>query len=354
MVLAACGSTGTVDTTAQGGATTSTTAGAASTTQPPEPVEPITVTYYVGGLTTPGAYDFAAQAEGFFEDENIIVETVILDGTSQAVQAMAAHRNGLAFVTGSLLDIMLIADANADAPPLRAIAASATLNPVAVMFLEGGEISEPADLVGKTIAVPTGSLSASYLNVFLESEGIALDDVEILNIGFGALNPALLQGQVDAIVAFSRGIASLSIVAAEQEKTVDFFLLADYGIASPMTSTVVQQRLIDEFPEVARGIAAASTRGLYFCAVDPEGCIRHFLEVADGRDFDQSLAEWNLALRTQYGIDAASVEGVDPLTLGWFDPDTVAKAVPELRDLFGIASEFDPLDLYTNDYVKQP
>jgi NitT/TauT family transport system substrate-binding protein len=227
-------------------------------------------------------------------------------------------------------------------------------NPVAMIFLEESGISTPADLVGRTIGVPQGSLSATYLDVFLEGEGISPDDVEILNIGFAALNPALLTGQVDAIVAFARAIASVDLAAQEQGDTVGSFMFADYDIPSPLTGVVVQQRLVDEHPEVARAIAVASTRGLHFCAVNAEQCIQDFIDLNEGRDFDLTLAEWEVALEVQYGIDPEAVESADPLTIGWWDPDLIAGTIPDLRETFGVETEFDPTTLYTNDYMTQP
>ena len=352
LVLAACGTEATT-TTIEGPAATTTSGPAETTTT--TLAEPATITLYVGGVTTSAPQDHAAQVEGIFEAHNLIVENVNLEGTSQAVQAVAADRSGFAYTQGSILDIMLIADANPDAPPLIAISAGAMRNPVALMFLEGKGITTESDLAGKTIAVPTGSLSALYLEVFLESQGVSKDDVTILNIGFAALNPALLTGQVDAIVAFARAIASLSIVAPEQGDTIGAFLFADYAdIAAPMTGVVIQKRLLDEHPDVAMALAEATTRSLHFCAVEPEQCIMDFVEVNEGRDFEQSLAEWEVALVAQYGLSTEEAMDMDPLTVGWFDVELIANTLPRLRVLFDIETEFDPTTLYTNQFVQQP
>jgi NitT/TauT family transport system substrate-binding protein len=312
------------------------------------------VTIYVGGVTSSAPQSYAAEAEGIFERHNLDPEFVVLDGTSQAVQALAAHSDGYAYVDGSILDEMLIADNNPDAPALISIASMAPLNPVAVVYLDGSGIEEPADLVGKTIGVPTGSLSETYLKAFLEHEGISADDVTIQNIGFAALHPALLQGQVDAIAEFARGIASMEVVANDADRTVGSFLFGEFDIPSPLTTVVVQKSVADDSPDVARAIAAATTEALHFCVVDPEQCVQDFVDLNEGRDFDQTLAEWQLALEAQYGLDAGTVQDMDPLQLGWFDADLVASTVPELTEVFGISQTFDPTTLYTNDFVEQP
>lgn len=316
--------------------------------------EMTTVTYYVGGITSTAPQTHAGFVQGIFEEHNIDLEFVILDGTSQAVQAVAAHGDGFAAVNGSILDVMLVRDNEPSAPELIAIAELAPLNPVAVLFLEDSGIETPADLEGKTIGVPTGSLSETYLNVFLEQEGVSRDSVNIQNIGFAALHPALLQGQVDAIAEFARGIASMQVVAEEEGRSVGYFLFGEYDIPSPLTGVVVQKSLVDENPAVAQAIAAAEMESLAYCATQQEQCIEDFLSQAEGRDFDATLAEWQLALEAQYGLDAETVEGMEPLELGWFDPELVADTVPRLTEVFEVGQTFDPTSLYTNEFVQQP
>jgi NitT/TauT family transport system substrate-binding protein len=316
--------------------------------------EPVTVTSYVGGVTTSAPQDFAADAEGIFAENNIKVNFVVLEGTSQAVQATAADRTGFAFAQGDLLDEMLIADKNASAPALVGIAGNQPRNPVAVFYLRGTGIEKPSDLIGKRIGVPTGSLSEQYLDIFLQKQGISKDQVVVQNITFAALHPALLQKQVDAICEFARGLASLDIVAPQQGQSVGGFLFGDYDMPSPLGAVVVQKNLVDKNPDVAKAIATASTRGLYFCATKPEQCIKDFVAANEGRDYDQSLAEWKVALKAQYGLDPDKVNTMKPLQLGWFDPDLVNATTPDLKTLFSIEKTFDPTTLYTNQYMEKP
>lgn len=313
-----------------------------------------TVTDYVGGVTSSAPQDFAAQAEGIFAKHNLNVKFVTLSGTSQAVQAVASDQSGMAFTQGDILDEMLIADKNPSAPKLIGISANEPLNPVAVMYLQGTGISQPSDLVGKTIGVPTGSLSEQYLNVWLQKEGISKDSVTIQNIGFSALNAALLQKQVDAICEFARGIASLNVAAPQQGDKIGYFLFGDYNMPSPLGAVVVQKNLVDKHPDVAKAIAEATTESLYFCATNPDKCVKDFVAANPGRDEKQTLAEWQVALKAQYGIDTSTVASMQPLALGWFDPKLVANTLPQLKDLFGVTGTYDPTTLYTNQFVTQP
>lgn len=314
----------------------------------------VTVNDYIGGITSSAPQDFAAEAEGIFAKHKLKVNFVILEGTSQAVQAVAADRRGLAFVQGDILDEMLIADKNPSAPALIGIAGNQPRNPVALIFLNSSGIKTAADLAGKTIGVPNGSLSEKYLEIFLRKQGIAKDKVTIQNIGFSALHPALMQKRVDAICEFARGLASLDIIARQQGQRVGSFLFGDYHLPSPLGAVVVQKSLVDRNPGVAGAIAAALTEALHFCVLKPEQCIKDFVDKNPGRDYDQTLAEWKVALKAQYGLDAAAVQKMRPLQLGWFDPVLVAATLPELKVLFDVDKTFNPTTLYTNRFVEHP
>lgn len=348
LVIGACGGTpGATGAPATG-------APAASGSAAPQGLtEVVEVTSYVGGVTSSAPHDYAGVTEGIYAKYKLKLNFVVLAGTSQAVQAVAADRTGLAFTHGDILDEMLIADQNPDAPPLIGIAAGAMRNPVGVMYLQSSGIKSPADLRGKKIGVPTGSLSEQYLDVFLAKQGIPKSAVTIINTAFAAQQGALLTKQVDAIAAFLRAIASLEIAVPQGDK-IGSFVFGDYNLPSPLAGVTIQKSLLDKNPAVARAIALASTESLHFCVVNPAKCVDDFVAQNQGRDIPQTLAEWNVAVRLQYGFDPEKAKTMKPAQLGWYDATVIAKTLPELRTLFNIKKDFDPTTLYTNQFVERP
>jgi NitT/TauT family transport system substrate-binding protein len=313
-----------------------------------------TVTDYVGGATTSAPQDFAAQAEGIYAKYNLKVKFVDLSGTSQAVQAVAADKSGLAFTEGDIADEMLIESQNPSAPALVSVAASEQLNPVALFFLKGSGITKPSDLIGKTIGVPSGSLSEEYLDAFLKSEGIPADKVTVENIAFAAEGASLLGKKVNAIAEFVRGLGSLSLLAKPRGEQIGTFTFGKYNIASPLAGVVVQQSLVDKQSTVAKEIAQASTAALYFCVTNQSKCIKDFVAANAGDSYPDSLAEWQVAITQGYGLNPATVAKEKALQLGYISPALVAKTVPELQTLFSIKKTFDPATLYTNQYMESP
>jgi NitT/TauT family transport system substrate-binding protein len=221
------------------------------------------------------------------------------------------------------------------------------------MFLQSSGIKTAADLRGKKIGVPTGSLSEQYLDVFLAKQGIPKSAVTIVNTAFAAQQGALLTKQVDAIAAFLRAIASLEIAVPQNDK-IGSFIFGDYNLPSPLAGVTIQKSLLDKNPAVARAIALASTESLHFCAVNPEKCVEDFVAQNQGRDIPQTLAEWKVALKAQYGIETEAAKKMRPAQLGWYDAALIARTLPELRTLFNIKKDFDPTTLYTNQFVERP
>lgn len=316
-------------------------------------VQVTTLSDYVGGVTTSAPQDYAAAAEGIDAKYHLKVNFVTLSGTSQAVQAVAADQSGNAFTQGDLLDEMLIEDQNPTEPPLIGISQNEPLNPVAIFFLKSSGIVKPSDLAGKTIGVPNGSLSSEYLNVFLQRYHIA-STVHIVNIGFSAVEPALIAKQVDAIAEFDRGEASLNAVAPSHGEQIGSFSFSHYGIPTPMGAVVIQKKLLTSNPTVAKEIAEATTESEYFCVVHEAKCIQDFVNANPGRDYTESLNEWKVAIKQQYGLTPAKVKKMNPLSLGWFSKVIVKNNVPALKNLFGIKTTFNPASLYTNQFLVRP
>jgi NitT/TauT family transport system substrate-binding protein len=314
-----------------------------------------TVTEYSGQSTTSGPQDFAAQDEGIFAKYGLNVKHVTISGaTSAQVEALAADKSGLAFAGGDIADEMLVADKGTGATPLVAVSAEETLNPVALFFLKGSGITKPSDLIGKTIGVPSGSTSLEYLNVFLQKEGIPANKVTIENISFAAQAAALISKKVDANAEFVRGGGSLAILGKEHGEEIGSFTFGDYGIAAPLSATLVQQRLVTEHPAVAKDIALAESAATQFCVTNPEQCMKDYVAGNAGTDYTNALAEWQTNIADGSTWNAATVAKQTPAQFGYFDAALVAKTVPELETLFAMKTKFNPTTLYTNQFMEAP
>ena len=73
----------------------------------------------------------------------------------------------------------------------------------ALVVLADGEIDEIADLTGKTVGFSVGGFEDVLLGYMLAEADLTLDDVDLVNVNF-SLSPALIAGQVDAVIGAFR------------------------------------------------------------------------------------------------------------------------------------------------------
>ena len=83
--------------------------------------------------------------------------------------------------------------------PVVAVASIVNKPLNAIMSLKDSKINSPFDLAGKKIGYPGIDWNRSMLATMLESEGLTIYDVELIDVGW-SLAPALMSGEVDAII----------------------------------------------------------------------------------------------------------------------------------------------------------
>ena len=139
-----------------------------------------------------------AQQQGFFEQANLKVTLVEPADPSLPPKLAAAKQADLAVT----YQPSLMVDLNNDLPLMRVGAlVNSPLNSLVV--LAESDITQIADLKGKTIGFSIGGFEDALLGVMLKKHGLTLDDVELVNVNF-ALSPALYARKVDAVIGAFR------------------------------------------------------------------------------------------------------------------------------------------------------
>ena len=87
--------------------------------------------------------------------------------------------------------------------PLRRIGTLVATPLNSLVVMADGPIESIGDLRGRKIGFSVGGFEDALLKTILEKYGISLDDVTLVNVNF-ALSPALISGQVDAVIGAFR------------------------------------------------------------------------------------------------------------------------------------------------------
>lgn len=139
---------------------------------------------------------YIARDKGFFEDEGVEVELIVMEDTAVRVAAMTAGRvDVVATTVDTVMPFMT------ETQQFRYIfAVDDSMGGDGVVA--GKEINSLADLRGKKIAFGEGTTSHFYLAVLLREAGLSFDDLEVVNMTAADAGAAFVAERVDAAVTW--------------------------------------------------------------------------------------------------------------------------------------------------------
>jgi putative hydroxymethylpyrimidine transport system substrate-binding protein len=153
----------------------------------------------------------------------------------------------------------------------------------ALIVLEDGPIKSLADLKGKRIGYSVASIQSAYLTGMLESVGLTMDDVEMVNVNFNLVT-ALLAGQVDAAIDGYRNF-ELTQLRIEGRPGIAFYP-EEHGVPIYDELIYVTREALKDDPRLPRFLAAIE-EATVFITNHPEEARAMFM--ASHVDLDDEL-----------------------------------------------------------------
>jgi putative hydroxymethylpyrimidine transport system substrate-binding protein len=212
---------------------------------------------------------YAAQANGFFEDERVDLTIREPSSTADAGKLLETGRADFA-----VMDINDFGIGRGRGLDLVAIAAIVQRPLASVIARDRDEIQTPADLAGKTVGVTVVPSDDAVLDTVLRAGGAAPGDVRRVTIGFNAV-AQLAAGKIDAATAFwnAEGVQLKELGVPTREFRVDEFgaprypelvlVARDERLAGEIRSALVSgYGLLADRPEAALDDLIAEVPGL--------------------------------------------------------------------------------------------
>jgi len=281
---------------------------------------------------------YMALANDYFKAEGLDVNVYVPSDPSTALQLVAAGEDD--FTISYQADVLL---ARSQGLEVQSIAALVQHPLNTVMALESSAINDPEQLEGKTVGVTGVPSDEALLGTILEEAGLSIDDVETVNVGFD-LMPALLSGQVDAIIGAYW--VHESILAEQQGEPVTALRVEELGVPDYYELLLVaSDELVDDRPEVVDGFMRALAKGYADAEADPE------------RAVDELVAAYP---ETAEGVEREGIELIIPY---WTDDGAVAWGTQTeerwtsyadwLREHDILTEDVDVSEAWTNEFVGE-
>jgi NitT/TauT family transport system substrate-binding protein len=277
----------------------------------------------------------AAVAEGFYKEADIDVKLVEGNGSGNTAQLVASNRSQLAYA-----DAVAVSQLIAKGAPMKVLSTIYQSNPNEVSALKKSNIKSIKDLAGKKVGVPSGSSQTTMLPLFLKANGLKESDVTLINMPNTSLVPALLQGQVDAILG---SIDSYQIQLEAQGAELTNFRFADFGVPTVSTSIFASNAYIQANPEVIKKFIAASLKGWSFAIDNPEKAVKALKTIFP--NVNEKLAASELAaIKPLFCSGGAKY-------IGKAEDSLWAKSQELLSEVKLLPTGQDPKSYYSNDYL---
>jgi putative hydroxymethylpyrimidine transport system substrate-binding protein len=224
---------------------------------------------------------YAAQANGYFEDEGIDLKIQEPSSTADSAKLLETGRADFAIM--DINDFGIARDRGLD---LVAIAAIVQRPLASVIARDPKESKAPADLASKTIGVTGVPSDDAVLDTVLRSGGVDPADVHRVTIGFNAVAD-LAAGKVDAATAFwnAEGTQLQQMGIPVREFRVDQF-------GAPRYPELLVVAKSDSSTDTDREFVSALVRGYDVLERDPGAALDDLLEAVP--DLDRPSQEGQL------------------------------------------------------------
>ncbi len=244
---------------------------------------------------------YLALERGYFAEAGLDVDLYTPSDPTTVLQTVGAGRDtfGISYQTDVLL-------ARAQEVPVVSVAALVQRPLLGIMVPAESGIERPEDLAGTTIGYPGIPSQEAYLATMLAADGLTMDDVELVNIGY-ELVPALLAGRVDA--SLGSYWTHETILAEREGFPVEMLRVEDWGVPLYYELVVVTgDELIATDPELVRAFLGAMQRGYTDAIADPAAALDAL--AAASPELDRAVEEEGIALLTPVWTEGVPAFGV--------------------------------------------
>lgn len=225
-----------------------------------------------------GVYE--AVDKGYFAAENLNV-TVEPPADPAAILGMVATgQSDFAFYYQP--DLL---QARQEGVPVVAVAGIVQRPLNSIMTLKSSGIETPAQLAGKKIGTPGLPWNDAMLATMLEADGVSIDDVEVVDLGW-SVAPGLMAGEVDAIIGVYWTYES--IIMGNEGFETNVLYPSEWGVPIYYELVLVtSEDNIANNPELVERFVRAFNKGYAQAVDDPQGSVDTMLALNPEAEIDE-------------------------------------------------------------------
>lgn len=225
------------------------------------------------------AFLYQAEQAGYFAEEGLTINIQPPAGVNDAMSMVAAGKADI----GLYYQQDVIQARVEQGVPVKSIAAvvQAPLN--IILSLKEKDITEPADLAGKTVGYAGTELSEALVHSIMQKSGQDPNSVELIDVGFDLMS-SMVTGNVDATIGC---LVNHEVPQMEKEGfEVNYFFPDDFGVPQYYEGIfLANDDMIENEPEVLAGFLRGCQKGFEDFKNDTDAVLQVLLDNQDESNF---------------------------------------------------------------------
>ncbi len=174
------------------------------------------------------------------------VEFYEIDSGAKQTEAMAAGSLDIASVINTTS--VILADAGGN--DVKIVSGFSRPTGLFAIVAKDPAIATPADLKGRTVAGPKGTVLHQLLAAALAKSGLSMDDVRFLQMDIPEARAAMLAGRVDAALLAAANVLSAQAAGAHVVVTAEGYVKPQLVVAAAGAFLAKYPRLVDLYVSV--------------------------------------------------------------------------------------------------------
>ena len=225
------------------------------------------------------AFLYQAEQAGYFAEEGLTVNIQPPAGVNDAMSMVAAGQADI----GLYYQQDVIQARVEQGVPVKSIGAVVQGPLNIILSLKEKNITEPADLVGKTVGYAGTELSEALVRSIMEYSGADPSSVELIDVGFDLMS-SMVTGNVDATIGC---LVNHEVPQMEKEGfEVNYFFPDDFGVPQYYEGIfLASDTMIAEEPDVLAGFLRACEKGFADFQSDTDAVLQVLLDNQDESNF---------------------------------------------------------------------
>jgi NitT/TauT family transport system substrate-binding protein len=283
---------------------------------------------------------WVALDKGYYKAKGIDVAMENSKGSGDSIAKVDTGRSDV-----GLADAAVVIASISRGTKIRDVGMVFDKTPLNIFSRKEAAITDPKQLVGKTIAAPPGDGQRQVWPAFAKLVGLDPNSVTWVNVEPSAKIAALAEKRVDSVADYLTGMPLYEKAIGDGQ--VVQMPWAEFGFDMYSMSIMASEKMMKDRGKALRGFLEASYMGWRDVMADPKAAMVIYKKMVP--EIDVAQIEANMMI----GLSLMKTKPYAEHGIGWIDEKKMCNSVDIVNTYMGLPKKVECRDVYTTEYLTK-